>query len=271
MEDNQEYDFDGLYECECGYYPEEHKAHEEIYLLPSKEDSINIVGNVKSPRLAAFDFFLEEGFRRNGFMIYKATCPDCKKCVPIRIIPENFNFNKKQRYLLNKNADIELSISYKREDLISDEKILLMQQYNKRHNPDKKETFEEIKDILIFMNGLVDMNDNQLEKPFYEGTINMDYRLNGKLVGVGIVDLGKISLSSNYFYYDTSDEIMKRSIGIFTILAEIEFCQMNNISLYYLGYYLSECRKMNYKGKFLPHELRINDEWIKQTEQNFDV
>ena len=121
------------------------------------------------------------------------------------------------------------------------------------------------------MNGLFDNNYDILPEPLYMGTINMDYRLNGKLVGVGVVDLGAVSLSSNYFYYDTSDEIMKRSIGTFTILKEIEFCKERGIPYYYLGYYLSECKKMSYKGRFLPHELLIDGEWIRQTEQNFFV
>jgi len=271
---DNENEFEGLFESDCGYF-EGKKNHEEVYLMPKNdEEAREIISGLMSERpnelYWAFDYFLSEGFRRSGNFIYRATCPDCKKCIPIRIVSQKFTFNKNQRHLLKKNSDITMTISSSKEDLVSDEKILLMREYNKRHEPNKNESFEEVKYMLLNMNGLNNF-DEELDSTYYPGTINMDYRLNGKLVGVGIVDMGAISLSSNYFYYDISPEIMKRSIGTFTILKEIEFCQENKIPLYYLGYYLSECNKMNYKGRFLPHELLINDEWIEQTKQNFDV
>lgn len=268
---NEDFDFSDLFEGDCGYF-EGRKNHEEIYNMPVSEDECSsIVGNVPNPVLSCFDFLLSSGFRRSGGLVYRATCPDCRKCVPIRIRVEDFEFSKNQRRLLRKNSDIELSITSTRSKMISDEKIELMMMYNKRHEPDSKDGCSETRDILCSMNGLFDDNYDILPEPLYMGTINMDYRLNGKLVGVGVVDLGAVSLSSNYFYYDTSDEIMKRSIGTFTILKEIEFCKERGIPYYYLGYYLSECRKMSYKGRFLPHELLIDGEWIKQTAQNFFV
>ena len=268
---DDEFDFDGLFEGDCGYFGGR-KNHEEVYLMPVDDDECrSIVGNVENPVLTCFDFMLSEGFRRSGCYLYRATCPDCRKCVPIRIRVEDFEFSKSQRHLLRKNSDIELSITSARSKMISDEKIELMMMYNKRHEPDSNDGLDETRDILCSLNGLFGGFGELLSEPFYCGTINMDYRLDGKLVGVGVVDLGAVSLSSNYFYYDTSDEIMKRSIGTFTILKEIEFCKEHGIPYYYLGYYLSECRKMSYKGRFLPHELLIDGEWKKQTEQNFFV
>ena len=267
---SEEYDFTGLYEGECGYF-QGRLNHEEIYAMPdSDEEYENIVGKCEFPALRCFDFFLEEGFRRSGPYIYRATCPDCKKCVPIRIRVENFSFSKNQRHLLKKNSDIVLSISNSRSEMISDEKINLMMMYQKRHDEKSGQSFESTREMLISMNGL-EGDDCVLASPSYPGTINMDYRLNGKLIGVGVIDLGNSSLSSNYFYYDISPEIMKRSIGTFTILKEIEFCKENGIPFYYLGYYLSECKSMVYKGRLLPHELLIDGEWIEQKEQNFDV
>lgn len=272
-EEEMEYDFTGLFEDDCGYF-EGRKNHEELYILSeSDEEAARVIGECANPRLVLYDFFLSEGFRRSGIFVYRATCPDCRKCVPIRIEPKDFVFNKKHRHILKKNSDIEMTISTEPKDLVTDEKVLLMREYNKRHNPEKNESFEEVKNTLLFMNGLKESSysDELFSEPYYPGVINMDYRLNGKLVGVGIIDLGMESLSSNYFYYDISDEIMKRSIGTFTILKEIEFCKITGIPYYYLGYYLSECNKMNYKGKFLPHQLLINGEWVEQKVQNFDV
>ena len=103
-----------------------------------------------------------------------------------------------------------------------------------------------------------------------EFTHIFDFLLDGKLVGVSVVDRAKNALSSNYFYFDISDEIMKRSIGVFSVLAEIDACKgllfdgQLKSGLYYLGYYIEDCNKMNYKSNYNPHELLIDGEWIRQ-------
>lgn len=267
----EEYDFTGLIEETCGYF-EDRKSHEEFYRIPASEDEASaLVGESENAVFECFDFLLAEGFRRSGGYVYRATCPDCKKCVPIRIRVVDFKFNKNQRHLLKKNSDIVMTISKEKSELVSEEKIELMRLYDKRHNPKNEMSYERSRDVLLDLNGFYDFDYNEADSPIYSGVMNMDYRLNGKLVGVGVIDVGNVSLSSNYFYYDTSDEIMKRSIGTFTILKEIEYCMENGIPLYYLGYYLSECKSMMYKGRFLPHELLIDGEWTEQNEQNFDV
>ena len=49
---------------------------------------------------------------------------------------------------------------------------------------------------------------------------------------------------------------MKLSPGTYSILREIQYCKDNGLPFYYLGYYIADCEKMSYKGKFVPHELR---------------
>ena len=132
----------------------------------------------------------------------------------------------------------------------------------------KKESYEEAKESLYRLNGVRQREDRFIK--FYQGTMNIDFILNGKLIGVSVVDRAKNALSSNYFYYDISQEIMKRSIGVFSVLAEIDACKgllfegQLKSELYYLGYYIEDCNKMNYKHNYNPHELLIDGEWIRQ-------
>ena len=72
-------------------------------------------------------------------------------------------------------------------------------------------------------------------------------------------------LSSNYFYYDISEEVLKRSIGVYSVLFEINFCLQNHFPYYYLGLYLPHCRKMNYKANYKPYQLLLNGIWTNST------
>ncbi len=245
--------FDSLSPSECGYF-ENKISMSEAYLFPTKEVAFEIFG--RRSQKAAFDFFLAQGFRRNGRIIYRETCPHCQKCVPIRIRIDDFCFSKSQRSLIRKNSDVTVTVTFNQQDFATPEKVALMKKYNLRHEPDKKETDSEVRFLLLSMNGLVDLDDTINEEPVFNGVMNMEYRLEGKLIGCGIVDIGNDSLSSNYFYYDTDSDIMKRSLGTFSILQEIKYCMENDFEFYYLGYYIADCKKMSYKARFKPHETR---------------
>lgn len=203
-----------------------------------------------------YNFLLEKGFRRSGIYFYIDLCESCSECIPIRLKAEFFKATKSQRRVFKRNSDLEIKIVTNPEEFVTKEKILLFQKYDKYHNPEKQTNFESAKDSLEFLNS------------DYDGTFNMEYWLDGKLVACAVLDIGEDisgkqnSLSSNYFYYSVEPEILKRSIGVFSVLKEIEFCQKNKIENYYLGLYLKHCRKMNYKTNYKPYELLENNFWI---------
>jgi len=78
---------------------------------------------------------------------------------------------------------------------------------------------------------------------------------------VGFLDLAEVGLSSIYFAYDP--EYSQLGLGSYSILREIELCQKLELEYYYLGYFIEECPRMSYKGRFGPHELMDWDsgEW----------
>lgn len=262
--------FNNLYAGGCGYF-EGRTSHETIYRIPSLKEASDMLLHDEEPvrtendpalcQRILFDIILAEGFRRSGSYVYRADCPDCKACIPIRIFPDAFEPSKSQRRVFERNRDLGVTITTKADEFVTDEKVTLFRIYDKRHNPDSEKSFDEAKKTLIDMNGICRTAEDGRYESFYSGTINMDYRYSGKLIGVGIIDTGKESLSSNYFYYDTSDETKKRSIGTYSILREIELCRTFHLQRYYLGYWLKDCKSMVYKSNFKPHELLIDGEW----------
>lgn len=208
---------------------------------------------------------LENGFRRYNNYFYLNECEGCNECIPIRIPVKDFKLSKSQKSVWCKNQDIEIilnkneSIDKDFSSCITDEKCALFRDYDKYHNSEEKDfarmtLSESAENIKQMISG-------------YPSVWNMDYYIDGKLAGVGILDYaegtisGKKALSSNYFYYDTDDDIRKRSLGVYSVLKEIELCCLEGIEYYYLGLYLKNCKKMNYKARYKPYELFLNDEW----------
>eukprot|EP00735_Rhodelphis_limneticus_P006191 TRINITY_DN18565_c0_g1::TRINITY_DN18565_c0_g1_i1::g.1131::m.1131 TRINITY_DN18565_c0_g1::TRINITY_DN18565_c0_g1_i1::g.1131 ORF type:complete len:522 (+),score=81.91,sp/Q9ZT48/ATE1_ARATH/34.19/4e-86,ATE_C/PF04377.10/1.3e-46,ATE_N/PF04376.8/1.5e-21,Arg_tRNA_synt_N/PF03485.11/2.7e-11,Acetyltransf_6/PF13480.1/4.6e+03,Acetyltransf_6/PF13480.1/0.022,Acetyltransf_6/PF13480.1/69 TRINITY_DN18565_c0_g1_i1:71-1636(+) len=91
------------------------------------------------------------------------------------------------------------------------------------------------------------------------GGYHMEYRLDGKLIAVGVVDLLPKCLSSVYFYYDPDYHHL--SLGVYSAMREIEWVQTQayprdpNLRFYYLGYYIHNCQKMKYKAEYGPADL----------------
>ncbi|PRP81008.1 hypothetical protein PROFUN_11160 [Planoprotostelium fungivorum] len=82
------------------------------------------------------------------------------------------------------------------------------------------------------------------------------YRLDGKLIAVGVVDVLPSCLSSVYFFYDPDYSFLEW--GVFSALSEIDWvkkCGIEGLHHYYMGYYIQTCPKMKYKGQYKPSEL----------------
>ncbi|KAK2727840.1 arginyl-tRNA--protein transferase 1-like [Artemia franciscana] len=90
------------------------------------------------------------------------------------------------------------------------------------------------------------------------GSYHQHYRLDGKLIAVGVIDILPRCVSSVYFYYDTEYQFL--SLGTYGSLRELAFTQnlskvIPDIKWYYLGFYIHDCPKMKYKGQYSPSFL----------------
>lgn len=91
------------------------------------------------------------------------------------------------------------------------------------------------------------------------GSFHQQYRINGKLIAVGVVDILPFCLSSKYLFWDPDFAFL--SLGRFSALKEIEWVQTalssgnDLLAHYYLGYYIHSCPKMKYKAQYSPSYL----------------
>lgn len=239
-------------ESPCGYFEENTSGN-----LITTVSWLKSVHGEQYTDLELAEKLMVAGFRRCSDAFYVNQCKKCSQCIPIRLMVEDFKMSKNQRAAWNKNQDLEITLQ--KEVLITEEKAFLYRNYDAFHNKGRPD--------------YIPLSQNESRERLeelnrgYSGIWNMEYRLNGTLVGVAILDVagnhdGRITaLSSNYFYYDVSDEIRKRSIGVFSVLKEIELCRQLDIPVYYLGLFLPDCRKMNYKTNYKPYQLLLKNGW----------
>jgi leucyl-tRNA---protein transferase len=179
---------------------------------------------------------MDNGFRRSGLCFYRPICRDCAECRPLRVPADAFTLSKSFRRVLKKNEDVTVSAGRPRLD---EEKYGLYRRYLRcQHKSEGPETASNIQRFLYTTAVL---------------SIEFEYRVRGQLIAVGIVDVSSRSLSSVYAYYDPDHA--HRSLGTFSALQEILFCQDRGIPHYYIGFYIANCASMNYKSRFKPHEL----------------
>jgi arginine-tRNA-protein transferase len=97
--------------------------------------------------------------------------------------------------------------------------------------------------------------DAFVDNPF--PTEEWAYELDGRLIGIGYVDVLPVGLSAIYFYYEPA--LRDRSLGTWNILSLIARAATLALPHVYLGYFVASCSSMAYKARFQPHERLFPD------------
>lgn len=188
----------------------------------------------------------ELGFRRSGAHLYRPHCPQCKACVPARIPVELFTPNSQQTRIYKRNRDLQVCTTLPR---LTDEIYQLYARYiSTRHAdgdmfPPSEEQFES---FLVSTRHYCEFNE---------------FRLDGRLLAVAVTDRLANGLSAIYSFFDPEES--RRSLGRYAILWQIEEARRAGLPAVYLGYWIRNCRKMNYKTEYQPLEMLLNQQWVR--------
>lgn len=185
------------------------------------------------------------GFRRSGNYVYRPHCGSCQACVAIRIPIERFTPSRQQLRVWKKNQDLDVIVG---NALFSEEHYALYERYIIARHHDGDMYPPSVEQYASFLTS--DWSETRF----------IEFRLAGKLLAVAVCDELEQGLSAVYTFYDPDDE--KRSLGTFAVLWQIEESRRLGLPSLYLGYWIRECQKMNYKIGFRPIELLINGEWL---------
>lgn len=192
------------------------------------------------------DFLLGKGWRKFGQFIFKPVCPNCRKCIPLRVNLKKFTLTKNQSKYLKRNKDLKIKFS----PLIFRHKHFEIYQKHGKHR------------FHSSVDGTIIDSEELFKDTFYRFTgtqLLSEVFFEDKLIAFGILEQSTGALSSVYFCYDPKFERM--GLGHFGALGEILHAKDLDLDYYYLGYWIEENDFMKYKSRYRPHELY---DWDKQ-------
>ena len=190
---------------------------------------------------------MDRGFRRSGNIFYRPSCPHCSQCRQLRVPVQAFKASKSQRRIQRLNRDITINVQ---SPALTREKWRLYARYLRhQHDGTMSDDFDDLRRFLYCSSVT---------------TIEIEYFLQERLLGVSIADQSSEALSSVYMYFDP--DFAHRSLGIYSALREIEYCRKSGRPYYYLGFYINNCSKMDYKAGFRPYEVLDSEHnWVRST------
>jgi arginine-tRNA-protein transferase len=150
---------------------------------------------------------------------------------PLRVLVNEFQPSKSQRRVLRRNADLRLEI---RPTVLDDRLREMFTAHVQRFTLNLPPSLESF------------LGDQPNTVPC--ANVTLAVYATHRLVAASFLDLGKNSVSSVYAIFDPADS--RRSLGIFTMLKEIEYARQRGCDFYYPGYACHEPSPYDYKKQF---------------------
>ncbi len=192
----------------------------------------------------AYNELMRRGFRRSGLHVYRPHCDHCHACTSTRVPVATFQPGRAQRRCLDRNEDLELRLK----PLLFDEThYRLYRRYQ----------------VARHAGGGMDQDDREQYSSFLlQSRVDsalVEYRLNGELVMVALLDRLLDGLSAVYTFFEPGLE--RRSLGVYSVLMQIRLARELGLPYLYLGYWIADCRKMAYKRAYRPLEMLLDGRW----------
>nr|WP_299244632.1 arginyltransferase [uncultured Halomonas sp.] len=219
--------------------------HECSY-LPAREATTLFLDPQESPGQGVYDALALLGFRRSGRHLYRPHCEGCSACISVRIPVDDFTPSRTQRKLMHRNADLDIR---ERPAIFDPEHYMLYARYIRARHADGDMYPPSHEQYRTFLT---------LKHPYAR---LLEFRLGEKLLAVAAIDQLSHGISAIYTFFDPGEIHERRSLGTFAVLSQIELAQSRGLPHVYLGYWIREASKMNYKRAFQPLEFLNGRQW----------
>ncbi|MCB0661802.1 MAG: GNAT family N-acetyltransferase [Saprospiraceae bacterium] len=181
----------------------------------------------------ALDQYLAMGWYRMGLTIFTTHFlffdHEILSAIWLRVPLSNYHFKKSLRKVINK-AKSEFTVSYRKANLDEEREAL----YRKYTTAFKGRLPVTLRSSLL---------DGENMNPFNSFEVNVHH--GDKLIAYSIFDSGRNSITSITGVYDP--DYSQYSLGLFTMLMEIEYAMEHGYEYFYPGYFVPGNERFNYK------------------------
>jgi leucyl-tRNA---protein transferase len=197
------------------------------------------------------------GFRRSQTIAYRPACENCRACVSVRVVVDDFRPTTSMRRIMRRNA--HLTAQEKPNKPTSEQYSLFRGYLDARHGNGG------MADMTVLDFAMM-VEDSHVESVLVEyrskdeGTPITGASSN-PLVAVCLTDILSDGISMVYSFYEPDAE--QTSPGTFMILDHIARAKAMGLKYLYLGYWVHGSRKMEYKSRFLPQERLMSEGWVR--------
>jgi arginine-tRNA-protein transferase len=217
--------------------------------LPGKEER-KVFTHLVGRRAANLnDALTHSGFRRSQTIAYRPACDNCKACVSVRILCNEFDPGRTQKRIIARNSDVVAAMCPARADA---EQFALFRAYlDSRHSDGGMADMAMLDYAMMVEDSHVDSRLATYRLRSNDGK--------GRLLACCLTDVLDDGLSMVYSFYEPCER--QRSLGTYMILEHIVRARAFGLPHLYLGYWVRGSKKMDYKAQYLPQQRLGPEGW----------